>query len=291
GADSPPAPWIAPRDADELATWYAQHPDATLVAGATDVGLWVTKGMRELTPVAFLNRIEDLKSFELSDASIRIGAGMTLTDLGDAIAPYHPDFAELIRRYGSIQVRNAATVGGNIANGSPIGDSPPALIALGARLHLRKGDTRREIALEDFFIEYGKQDRAPGEFVEAVTIPRQEDRLKCYKLSKRFDQDISAVCGCFSIGVENGVVTEARIAFGGMAGTPKRACTVEAGLVGQRWEADAIGAVWDLWADDFQPLDDMRASASYRLDTARNMLTRYLLEDLGAATRVLEVRP
>ena len=278
-----------PKTADELAKWYMKTPEATLVAGATDVGLWVTKGLRDLNPVAFLGGVEDLKGVEIGEDTVRIGAMTSLTDLLDAILPLHPDFAELIRRYGSVQVRNAATVGGNIANGSPIGDSPPALIALGATLHLRRGAKRRAIPLEDFFIEYGRQDRQAGEFVEAVSFPRQQDRLRCYKLSKRFDQDISAVCGCFSIRVADDVVTEARIAFGGMAGTPKRASAVEAALVGQPWEQETIAATWDAWEADFTPMSDMRAGAQYRLDTARNMLTRYFLEDLGAATRVLEV--
>jgi xanthine dehydrogenase small subunit len=290
GADSPPPTWVAPETSDELAAWYAAHPDATLIAGATDVGLWVTKQLRDLGPVAFLSRVADLQRIEIADTDIRMGAGVTLTDLGEAIRPHHPDFAELIRRYGSVQVRNAATVGGNIANGSPIGDSPPALIALGATLHLRQGDMRRSLPLEDFFLAYGKQDRRPGEFVEAVSFPRQPDRLRCYKLSKRFDQDISAVCGCFVIRVENGTVTGARIAFGGMAGTPKRAAHVEAALTGRPWTEATVRAADDAWAQDFSPLSDMRASAAYRLAAARNMLTRYFHEDQGAPARVLGVR-
>ena len=279
-----------PATADELATWYAAHPDATLVGGATDVGLWVTKALRDLDEVAFLNGVTDLKFIDIGADDVKIGAVTSLTDVGTAMADLHPSFAEMIRRYGSTQVRNAATIGGNIANGSPIGDSPPALIALGATLHLRKGDTRRSLPLEDFFIEYGKQDRAKGEFVEAVSIPRQPDRLKCYKLSKRFDQDISAVCGCFNITVEDGTVTGARIAFGGMAGTPKRATAVEAAITGQPWTQETLDAAADAWAQDFTPMSDMRASAAYRLETARNMLTRYFLEDTGAgATSVLEV--
>ena len=158
--------------ADALAEWYLENPEATLVAGATDVGLWVTKGLADLAPVAFLNRCADLRGITVGDTDIRVGAMTTITDLRDAIAPHHPSFAEMLRRYGSQQVRNAATLGGNIANGSPIGDSPPPLIALGATLHLRKGADRRSLPLEDFFLDYGKQDRAPGEFVEAVTIPR-----------------------------------------------------------------------------------------------------------------------
>jgi xanthine dehydrogenase small subunit len=290
GADSPPPPWVAPQTSDDLASWYAAHPDATLVAGATDVGLWVTKQMRDVAPVAFLTRIRELRRIEITDADIRIGAGVTLTELMEAMRPHHPDFAELIRRYGSVQVRNAATIGGNIANGSPVGDGPPALIALGATLHLRHGDARRSLPLEDFFLDYGKQDRRPGEFVDAISIPRQEDRLRCYKLSRRFDQDISAVCGCFVVQVADGRVAEARIAFGGMSGIPKRAAHVEAALVGHPWTEDTVRAAAGAWAADFTPLTDMRASSGYRLAAARNMLMRYLLEDQGVTARVLEVR-
>ena len=188
-------------------------------------------------------------------------------------------------------MRNAATIGGNIANGSPIGDNPPALIALNATLHLRKGDTRREIPLETFFVDYGKQDRTPGEFVEAISIPQQPDRLKVYKLSKRFDQDISAVSGAFNITVADGTVTDARIAFGGMAGIPKRATHVEQALIGQPWTEPTIQSAQIAFESDFTPLSDMRASATYRLATARNMLLRAWLEDQGTPASVLEVTP
>ncbi|MFN3954205.1 MAG: xanthine dehydrogenase small subunit [Pararhodobacter sp.] len=280
-----------PRSADELAHWYAAHPDATLVAGATDIGLWVTKQHRAIGDAAFIAGIEDLRGITVSADEIRIGATTTLADLLPAIAPHHPDFAELIRRYGSAQVRAAATIGGNIANGSPIGDGPPALIALGAMLHLRRGDARRSLPLEDFFIAYGKQDRAPGEFVEALSIPRQPDRLKCYKLSKRFDQDISALCGCFNITVQNGQVRAARIAFGGMAAIPKRAGTVEAALIGRPWALETVQAARPAFAQDFAPISDMRASAGYRMQSAQNLLLRYFHEDQGTPTRVLEVLP
>jgi xanthine dehydrogenase small subunit len=279
-----------PTNANELADWYELHPGATLIAGATDVGLWVTKSLRDLGPVAFLSRCEDLKTIEITADVIRIGAAVSMTNVGTVMADHYPDFAELIRRYGSVQVRNAATIGGNIANGSPIGDCPPALIALGARLHLRKGDTRRQIPLQAFFLEYGKQDRAPGEFVEAISIPHQEDRLKCYKLSKRFDQDISAVCGAFVIEVTDDTVTDAKIAFGGMAGIPKRASAVEAALIGQIWNEATIRTAMPAFEADFQPLSDMRASANYRMRTAKNMAMRYYLEMSGIRTRVLQVR-
>lgn len=286
-ADDGPA--YAPTSSDELAAVYAANPDATIIAGATDVGLWVTKQLRDLNSVIFLNRCDDLKTVEVTDTQVRFGAMVDMNTVGDTLSDLHPSYAEMVRRYASVQVRHAATIGGNIANGSPIGDNPPALIALGATLHLRQGDTRRDLLLEDFFIDYGKQDRRPGEFVEAVSFPRQPDTLKCYKLSKRFDQDISAVCGCLNITVSDGTVTDARIAFGGMAGIPKRATTVEAALIGQPWTAQTIVDAMTKFDDDFTPLTDMRASATYRLETARAMLERYFAESQGQTTNVLEV--
>jgi xanthine dehydrogenase small subunit len=197
----------------------------------------------------------------------------------------------MLRRYASLQVRNAATIGGNIANGSPIGDGPPPLIALGATLHLRRGSVRREMPLEDFFLDYRKQDRQPGEFVEAITIPAHVPSLRVYKLSKRFDQDISAVCGAFNVTLDAGTVTAARIAFGGMAGTPKRARATEAALIGQPWNDATLAAAKAAMATDYQPLTDMRASADYRLIAAQNMLTRYAHDLAGTPVSVLEVTP
>ena len=291
GADGPPTAAYCPGTSDDLADWYLAHPDATLIAGATDVGLWVTKSLRDLHPVAFLGGITDLQQIECRGGMISIGACVTVEDLRVAMAPLHPSFAELLRRYSSVQVRNAATIGGNIANGSPIGDGPPALIALGATLHLRRGDEMRHMPLEDYFIEYRRQDLRTGEFVAAITIPASAPDLRCYKLSKRFDQDISAVCGCFNVTVEKGVVTAARIAFGGMAGTPKRAAQVEAALMGQPWTADTITAAQARFAADFEPLSDMRASAAYRMTTARNMLARYFHDLAGAPVDILAVTP
>ncbi|MCU0905668.1 MAG: xanthine dehydrogenase small subunit [Tabrizicola sp.] len=280
-----------PRDSDELADWYVANPDAVLVAGATDVGLWVTKQLRELQPVAFLNGVEDLKGIEVQGGQLHVGACVTIAALREAVAERMPSFGELLRRYASEQVRNAATIGGNIANGSPIGDGPPALIALGAVLHLRRGNEMRSMPLEDFFLEYRKQDRRPGEFVAGVSFPERADALRCYKISKRFDQDISAVCGCFNVVVEGGVVTSARIAFGGMAGVPKRAALAEAALVGKSWTEATVTAAAEAMAGDFAPLSDMRASAGYRMLTAQNLLRRYFHDLNGVPVSVLEVAP
>jgi xanthine dehydrogenase small subunit len=281
---------LSPETSDELAAWYEANPNGTLVAGATDVGLWVTKQLRELTDIAFLHRCRDLQRIQDQGDHLKIGAGVTMAQLHPVLKEHHPSYAEMVRRYGSEQVRQAATIGGNIANGSPIGDNPPALIALGATLHLRKGATRREMPIEAFFISYGQQDRKAGELVEGVTIPKHADAMRCYKLSKRFDQDISAVCGCFNIEISRGVVTNARIVFGGMAGIPMRAEKTEEALIGQAWNEDNIDLAASMMAIDFTPLSDMRASAEYRLLTAQNMLRRYFAELSGMQVSVLEVK-
>ena len=287
--DPPPAA-ARPRNADELAAWYLDHPDGTLVAGATDVGLWVTKDFRDLGDVAFVSGCDDLRGVRAEGDRLVIGAATTMSELWNLLRRPFPSYAELIRRYGSVQVRNAATIGGSLANGSPIGDNAPPLIALDARLHLRRGAARRSLPLEDFFLDYGRQDRAPGEFVEAVSIPAKAPNLRCYKVSKRFDQDISALCGCFNIEVKDGIVGSARVAFGGMAGIPKRARNVEAALTGQPLSGTTLAAARRAMADDFTPLSDMRASAGYRLQTAANLLDRYVADLRGDATSVLEVR-
>ncbi len=290
GGRQPPAAFH-PRTADDLARHYAANPDATLIAGATDIGLWVTKGMRDLPKPTFIADIPDLSRIDHTADSIRIGACVTIADLLTALRVSHPAYAELLRRYGADQVRNAATLGGNIAGGSPIGDNPPALIALGAILHLRQGDARRDMPIEDFFLDYRKQDRRPGEFVAGVTIPASAPDLRCYKLSKRSDDDISAVCGCFNLTLHDNTITAARIAFGGMAGIPKRAVHVEAALIGQPLTEAVMRALAPAFAQDFTPLSDMRASAAYRLKAAQNMAVRYAMDRAGQPVDVLGVAP
>ncbi|MFL5296672.1 MAG: xanthine dehydrogenase small subunit [Phenylobacterium sp.] len=284
--------FLAPRTVDDLGAAVEANPDATMLAGGTDVGLWVTKQRRVLPTVISLNEVAELQRIEDLGEAIRIGAGVRYADAHTALAGLHPEFGELVRRLGGLQVRNLGTVCGNIANGSPIGDMPPALIAAGATLVLRKGAARRELPLEDFFLAYGRQDRRPGEFVEAVIVRKlAKDRIfRLYKLSKRFDQDISAVCAGISIGVEAGRVTDARIAFGGMAATPKRAASTEAALIRQPWTEAGVRAAAEALAQDFQPIDDMRASAAYRLKAAQNLLVRAVLES-QAAPRLAALEP
>ena len=278
--------YFAPKTADDLAALLLDHPDACLLAGGTDVGLWVTKQHRRLDPVIYVGDVAELKELVVGPERIEIGAAVTYSEAHAAIAEAYPDFGEVIRRLGSRQIRNLGTLGGNIANGSPIGDGPPPLIALDARLVLRHGDTRREIALEDFFIAYGKQDRKPGEFVERILLPRQgpDWQFRCYKISKRFDQDITAVLGAFNLKLEQGRVAAARICYGGMAATPKRASACEAALIGQPWTEATLAQGRAALAEDFAPISDARASADYRLQAARNLLTKAFVETTEPAT-------
>jgi xanthine dehydrogenase small subunit len=285
--------FFAPTTSRKLAYFYEQHPDAMLVGGGTDAALRVTKRLEEPPKVISVASVQELKQIVDTGDTLEIGAGVTYTQAFEAITRLHPDFGEILRRLGSVQVRNAGTIGGNIANGSPIGDTPPPLIALGAEIVLRKGDTRRRIALEDFYIAYGKQDRAPSEFLETIIVPKPATNalFHTYKLSKRFDQDISAVCGAFHIVRDGGTVQSARIAYGGMAATPKRARNAEAALSGRRWSEQTVRAAMTALDKDFTPLTDMRASAEYRLRAAKNLLLRAFAEDAGSATRVLDLEP
>lgn len=284
--------FASPSSLDGLAALYGQHPDATLVAGATDVGLWITKHLRDLPKVIWLGRIEGLDRVEETEAGVLIGATATFDATEVAMTRISSDLGELWKRIGSKQVRASGTVGGNIANGSPIGDSPPALIALGASVELQSANNDRTMALEDFFIEYGKQDRLPGEFVTGMFIPRPtaNQAFHCYKISKRFDQDISSVMAAFRFTVVDGRIIEARIAYGGMAGTPKRAAGAEAALKGALLEdASTWAPAFDALNNDFTPMTDMRASADYRMETARALLAKALMETDGTAAENLRV--
>jgi len=279
---------VLPASVDDLAEVLLETPDATIVAGATDVGLWVTKFLRDISPVVFLSHLDELRRLTVTDEAITMGAGVSYTDSRAAMADDYPHLGPFWDRIAGWQIRSMGTIGGNVANGSPIGDTPPVLIALGASVTLRKGPERRTVAIEDFFIDYGKQDMAKGEFLESITVPRPSARAShaAYKISKRRDEDISSVCAAFNITVEDGAITDARIAFGGMAATPKRATNAEAALVGAAWsEATLLNAAARLGAD-FSPLTDWRASSEYRLQVSKNLFRRFWLEHEDGAAPV-----
>jgi len=271
----------APRTIDELSAARAAHPDAVLLAGSTDVGLWVTKQLRVLTDIIYLGHVAALNTVREHEGVIEIGAGVSLEDAYAALCRHYPaELGELRQRFASLPIRHAGTLGGNVANGSPIGDSMPWLIALGSSIVLRGPDGERVLALEDFYLGYQRKDLRPGEFVLGlrVPLPREDVVFRTYKLAKRFDQDISAVCAAFALRLGAGVVLDARIAFGGMAETPRRAARAEAALRGRAWnEAALLDAMAALGAD-YAPLSDMRASSGYRMKTAQNLLRRFWYE-------------
>ena len=284
--------YFAPTDIEEFAAAFATYPEATLLGGGTDVGLWVTKLHRKLDTLIYTGDVKELRRLSVGERAIEIGGGVPYSDAYVALAADYPDAGEMLRRFASVQVRNAGTVGGNIGNASPIGDGPPVMLALDATLVLRRGAAVRELPIGDFFLAYRKTALQPGEFIAAIRVPRARPdlRFRAYKISKRFDQDISAVCGAFAIKVEGGRVTHIRLGFGGMAAIPKRAAGAEAALLGQVWNEAAARAAMRAMAQDFQPLTDMRASAEYRLKVAQNLLLKFFLETSGkpGATRVIQ---
>lgn len=276
----------APRSLDELAQSYLRQPDALLLAGGTDIGLWVTKQLRALPGLIYLGEVAELKQMKEAGDMLEIGAAVRLSDAYAALVAHYPMLDELYRRFASPPIRNSGTLCGNLANGSPIGDSMPILIALGAILKLRRGAETRALVLENFYLGYQKKALQPGEFVEAVCVPLPKPGriIASYKISKRIGQDISAVCGAYALDINNGNIVAARIAYGGMAAIPKRAGHTETMLTGQTWSSSSIEAALSGIARDFAPLSDMRASAAYRLKVAQNLLKRLYLEHAGSTT-------
>lgn len=271
---------LLPLTVADLADIYAANPEARLLAGGTDLALEVTQFHRELPVMIYVGHIEAMKRVDVTAESIEIGAATALSDCYAALAQDYPDFGELLHRFASLQIRNQGTLGGNIGNASPIGDAPPLLIALGAQIVLRKGNSSRTLPIEDYFLDYKVTARQEAEFIEKIIVPRHQanQAFRAYKVSKRLDDDISAVCAAFNLVVEDGVVQSARIAFGGMAAIPKRAAACEAALQGSAWYPGVIERACAALAEDFTPLSDFRASKEYRLLTAQNLLRKFFLE-------------
>ena len=272
--------YVAPSTIAELARACAERPEAVILAGGTDVGLWVTKKYMDLPALIYVGNVAELKTITRSDAHIDIGAAVSLTDAFAMLETEYPELHEIARRFASPPICNAGTLGGNVANGSPIGDSMPALIALGASVILQAGAKTRTLPLEELYLDYMKKDLRAGEFLVAVRVPRARHGrlLRSYKIAKRFDQDISAVCAAFCIELKDGKVRDARVAFGGLAATPRRAFKCEQALIGASWDPAGVAkAAWAL-AKEFKPLTDMRASEQYRTQVAANLLQRFHAE-------------
>jgi len=275
--------FYAPTTSDEFAGLIANHPDATVLAGGTDVGLWVTKQHRELETVIYTGKVAELNLLNVSSSHIEIGAAVSITDAMAVIIEHYPGLDELFKRFASPPIRNAGTLGGNIANGSPIGDSMPALMVAGATLVFRRGRSRREAPLDSFYVDYQVNDLRRGEFIESIRIPLpgNDVELRSHKLSKRFDQDISAVCSAYRLELDGDHVISFRMACGGLAATIKRATLTEAAVAGADWNEETINKASQALARDFAPITDMRASADYRLRAAQNLLRRFYLETCG----------
>jgi xanthine dehydrogenase small subunit len=271
----------APRTLDAFATLRAEKPQARLLAGSTDIGLWVTKQFRDLGELIYIGDVAELKTVEVDGTHITIGAAATLEDAWRALVAEWPSLRDVWLRFASLPIRLAGTMGGNVANGSPIGDSAPVLMALGARIVLRQGARVRQMALDGFYLDYMKNRLEPGEFVQALVVPRRGARpqqVRAYKISKRFDCDISALCAALSIELDGDTIADVRLAFGGMAATVRRAVAAEAAWRGQPWTEATLAAGMAALAADFQPLTDMRASSGYRMQVAQNLLRRFWLE-------------
>ncbi len=275
--------FFAPADSDEFASLLAENPDATILAGGTDVGLWVTKQHRDLACVIYTGRVADLRDVRISASHIDVGAAATLSEAIPAIVEAYPGFIELFRRFASPPIRNAGTLGGNIANGSPIGDSMAALMVVDTSLVLRAGEVEREVSLVDFYHDYMVNDLQPGEFVSRIRIPLPSDGavVKSQKWSKRFDQDISAICTAYRLILDDGKAVAFQMACGGLAATVRRAERTEAAISGEPWTRETIEKACAALCQDFAPISDMRASADIRLLAVQNLLRRFHAETIG----------
>jgi xanthine dehydrogenase small subunit len=270
----------APRSLDALATLAAERPQATLLAGSTDIGLWVNKQFRVLPEMIYLGAVPSLKHITEADGVLHIGAGAALEDAWAVLAARIPALREMGLRFASPPVRHAGTLGGNLANGSPIGDSAPVLMALGATLRLRLGATERTVPLDAFYLDYMKSQRQPGELIVGIDVPCPDaaTAVRAYKLSKRYDCDISGLACGLAVTLGGDRVQAARFAFGGLAGTVRRARQAEQATVGQPWTEATARAAMAALAQDFQPLTDLRGSARYRQRSAQALLHRFWLE-------------
>ncbi|MFZ3139689.1 xanthine dehydrogenase small subunit [Polaromonas sp.] len=263
----------------------AAHPNAQLVAGCTDVGLWVTKQQRQFGEILDLTQVEELRHIEDQPGHLLIGAAVTLADAFAALVKGRPQLHNFASRFAGLPVRNSGTLGGNVANGSPIGDSMPLLIALNAEVILMSERGRREMPLEQLYTGYRQTVMAADEVLAWIRVPKpgrpHPELLRVYKISKRYDDDISAVCLAINLHIEQGVVARASIGAGGVAATPVRAANTEAFLTGQPWTLDTVRQAMNVLRAEFAPISDMRASSAYRTEVLGKLLERYWLESQG----------
>ncbi|GAA3926109.1 xanthine dehydrogenase small subunit [Litoribacillus peritrichatus] len=271
--------WVVENEA-QLKDLLAEHPDARMVAGATDLALEVTQFNKSINKLVSIGAIESLKTIEVTDDKVTFGGAATYAEIEETLTTHYPEFSALLDRLGSRQVRNNGTLGGNVGNASPIGDTPPVLIALGAELELVSKHTHRWLPIDQFFLDYKQTALQSGEYIRAIRVPRLQanQTLKVFKISKRIEDDISAVLAAFVVTSEDGIIKDVRTGFGGMAGIPKAACNVERALVGKPLsEVSFMNAANEL-PNDFTPLSDVRATAEYRIQVAKGLMRKCALE-------------
>ena len=289
----------APRSVAELAVLRQAKPRARLLAGSTDIGLWVNKQFRDVGDLIYTGQVAELRRIEQRGDELWIGAAASLEDAWRALVQRAPSLTDVWLRFASPPIRHAGTLGGNVANGSPIGDAPPILMALDAAVELRRGERLRRLPLTGLYLDYMKNAIEEGEFVQAIVVPLAAfgRQVRGYKISKRFDCDISALCAGMAIELDGATVRSVRLAYGGMAAVVKRAAQAEAAIVGQPWTEGTVRAAQQALARDFSPMTDMRASSAYRLQVAQNLLQRLWLETRQdnplppAATSVFQLMP
>ena len=271
--------YIIPHSLENFADLFIEHPSATIVAGATDVGLWITKDLSTINPLIFIANLKELKTILEEEEQIELGSCVTYSDAQPTLLRYFPKTVEYLNRIAGEQIRNVGTIGGNIGNGSPIGDLAPLFIALRGTMTLRKGALTREIAIENFFLDYRLQDIKISEFIEKINIPLNKNLfLFPYKISKRRDEDISTVAAVFSFEVLENKIFNVRLVFGGMAATPKRASRAENILEGKVFDASISKLAQLALENDFTPMSDMRATSDYRMLVAKNLIRKCQVE-------------
>ena len=271
--------YFAPKTIEELKKVIQKNPDSDFLSGGTDLSLKVTKDRQEIKKIINLNNIKELNFIKTKNNEIIFGSTTPLIQVEKFILKYYPDFNNILRRYGSVQIRNVGTIGGNIATASPIGDTLPLLLSLNAKIIIQTKKGNKQIFLNNFFIKYRKTKLKKGEFIKSIIIPIYKNHnFKAYKISKRFDDDISSVCASFNLKIKNQRIQDVAIAYGGMAEIPKRAKNCENFLKNSKFSEDIFEKAKDLLKRDFNPISDMRASKQYRLEVAENLLIKFFIE-------------
>ena len=274
--------YFAPKSLSNLKKILKKNSNTKFLSGGTDLSLEVTKKRGEIDKIISLNSIKELKFIKKTKKFIEVGSGVSLYEFQNVIKSYYPDFYNILKRYGSVQIRNVGTLAGNIATASPIGDSLPLLLSLDSKIKIQTSRFIKVIPLSEFFLSYRKTKLKKGEFLYSVVIPiNKQNHFKAYKISRRFDDDISSVCASFNFLIKKNIILDAKIAYGGMSEIPKRAPKIEKALTNSIFSEDTFARVKNLIDTDFSPMDDMRASKNYRSDVAKNLMMKFFHEVSG----------